>query len=64
MIFNLIIIIIILMVDHVAKRVLVDSKSDLRSLMRVKRNAFIENYTNNITQHLKWFTTHIDNIIA
>lgn len=64
MIFNLIIIIIILMVDHVAKRVLVDSKSDLRSLMRVKRNAFIANYTNDITQHLKWFTTHIDNIIA
>jgi hypothetical protein len=52
------------MVDHLAKRVLVDSKSDLRSLMRVKRNAYISNHTNDISQHLKWFTAHIDNIIA
>ncbi len=37
------------MVDHIAKRVLVDSKSEIRSLMRIKRNAYIASHSNNIS---------------
>ena len=52
------------MVDHIAKRVLFENKSELRSIMRIKRNEYITSHSNDIAQHLKWFTTHIDNIIA
>ena len=52
------------MVENIPKRVLIYSKNDLRSLYRIKRNSYIQSNSNDISKYLKWFTAHIDQIIA